>query len=150
MFWFVLYTNPHAEMKVVQRLEKLGVEAYCPARMEIRERSDRRKKIWVPLLPSMVLVNVEEKEKNKVFDVQGSVRYLFWLGKLAKVSPEEILNLKLVTEGRNFIDHEVIKNEVGVEVDLLNFKRGMITKSSSRYCWVELKGLNYTVKLISA
>ena len=76
MFWRVLYTNPRAEMKVTQRLEKIGVEAYCPARMEMQQRSDRKKKIWVPLLPSMVLVNIEEREKNKVFDVQGVVRYL--------------------------------------------------------------------------
>ena len=45
-YWRVLYTNPRAEMKVAQRLEKIGVEAYCPARMEMRQRSDRKKKIW--------------------------------------------------------------------------------------------------------
>jgi transcriptional antiterminator RfaH len=59
-YWRVLYTNPRAEMKVAQRLEKIGMEAYCPARIEMRQRSDRKKKIWVPLLPSMVLVNIEE------------------------------------------------------------------------------------------
>ena len=66
MDWRVLYTNPRAEMKVAERLEKIGVEAYCPARMEMRQRSDRKKKIWVPLLPSMVLVKIDEREKNKV------------------------------------------------------------------------------------
>ena len=65
MHWLVLYTNPRAEMKVAQRLEKAGVEAYCPARMEMRQRSDRKKKICVPLLPSMVLVNIDEREKTK-------------------------------------------------------------------------------------
>ena len=63
MPWLVLYTNPRAEMKVAQRLEKIGVEAYCPARMEIRQRSDRKKKIWAPLLPSMVLVNLGARKK---------------------------------------------------------------------------------------
>jgi len=77
IYWRVLYTNPRAEMKVAQRLEKIGVEAYCPARMEMRQRSDRKKKIWLLLLPSMVLVNIEEQEKNKVFEVQGVVRYLY-------------------------------------------------------------------------
>ena len=77
-YWRVLYTMARTEMKVAQRLEKIGVEAYCPARMEMRQRSDRKKKIWVPLLPSMVLVNIDEREKSKVFDVQGVVRYLYW------------------------------------------------------------------------
>ena len=147
MPWLVLYTNPRAEMKVAQRLKKIGVEAYCPARMEMRQRSDRKKKIWVPLLSSMVLVNIEEREKNKVFDVHGVVRYLFWLGQPAKVSVEEVLTLKEVTEGKNLVAHEVIKKGVGAEVELLGTQQGVITKTSGSHYWVELKGLNYLIKL---
>ena len=149
-YWRVLYTNPRAEMKVAQRLEKIGVEAYCPARMEMRQRSDRKKKIWVPLLPSMVLVNIEEREKNKVFDVQGVVRYLYWLGQPAKVSVDEVLTLKEVTEAKNLVAHEVIKKGVGAEVELLGTQRGVITKTSANHYWVELKGLNYLIKLTAA
>ena len=150
MFWRVLYTNPRAEMKVTQRLEKIGVEAYCPARMEMRQRSDRKKKIWVPLLPSMVLVNIDEREKNKVFDVQGVVRYLYWLGQPAKVSVDEVLTLKEVTEAKNLVAHEVIKKGVGAEVELLGTQRGVITKTSASHFWMELKGLNYLIKLTAA
>lgn len=88
MFWRVLYTNPRAEMKVAQRLTKIGIEAYCQARIEIRQRSDRKIKIWLSLLPSMVLVNIDEIQKYKGFEIQGVVRYLYWLGQLAKVSEE--------------------------------------------------------------
>ena len=150
MDWLVLYTNSRAEMKVAHRLERIGVEAYSPARMEIRQRSDRKKKIYVPLLPSMVLVNVKEREKNKVFEVQGVVRYLYWLGELAKVSADEVLTLKEVTEGKNFGAHEVIKKGVGAEVELLGIQRGVITRASRSYYWVELKGLNYFIKLTAA
>ena len=150
MHWLVLHTNPRAEMKVAQRLEKVGVEAYCPARMEMRQRSDRKKKIWVPLLPSMVLVNIDEREKNKVFDVQGVVRYLYWLGELAKVSACEVLTLKEVAEGKNVVAHEVVKKCIGAEVELLGTQQGVITKTSGSHYWVELKGLNYLIKLTSA
>ena len=71
MFWRVLYTNPRAEMKVAQRLTKIGIEAYCQARIEIRQRSDRKIKIWLSLLPSMVLVNIDEIQKYKGFEIQG-------------------------------------------------------------------------------
>ena len=150
MDWLVLNTKPRAEMKVAHRLEKIGVEAYCPARMEMRQRSDRKKKIWVPLLPSMVLVKIEEQEKNKVFDVQGVVRYLYWLGQPAKVSADEVLTLKEVTEDKNLVAHEVIKKDVGAEVDLLGTQKGVITKTSGSHYWVELIGLNYLIKLTSA
>jgi len=137
-------------MKVAQRLEKAGVEVYCPARMEMRQRSDRKKKIWVPLLPSMVLINIDEREKNKVFDVQGVVRYLYWLGQPAKVSADEVLTLKEVTEDKNLFAHEVIKKGVGAEVELLGTQRGVITKTSGSHYWVELKELNYLIKLTEA
>ena len=75
--WFVIYTKPRTEIKVSQRLSVLGIENYTPTRMEVRQWSDRKKKILVPLLPSMVLVNIHEKEVNKVFEVIGVVRYLF-------------------------------------------------------------------------
>ena len=48
-------------------------------------------KILVPLLPSMVLVSIHEKEVNKVFEVAGVVRYLFENQKRAEVSNEEVL-----------------------------------------------------------
>ena len=53
--WFVVYTKPRTELKVSQRLSVLGIENYTPTRMEVRQWSDRKKKIVVPLLPSMVL-----------------------------------------------------------------------------------------------
>jgi transcriptional antiterminator RfaH len=150
MHWLVLYTNPRAEMKVTKRLEKIGVEAYCPVRIEMRQRSDRKKKICVPLLPSMILVNIEEREKNKVFAVPGVVRFLYWLGELAKVRIDEVLTLKLLTESKNLVAHEVIKKSIGDEVGLLGTQRGVITKTSGSHYWVELKGLNYLIKLTAA
>ena len=60
MNWFVIHTKPRFEKKVEERLLSLGIEAYCPTRKEIRLWSDRKKKIDIPVLPSMVLVRLEE------------------------------------------------------------------------------------------
>jgi len=90
MNWFVLHTKPRFEKKVEERLLSLGIEAYCPVRKEIRLWSDRKKKVDVPVLPSMVLVKLEEKKVNDVFNVNGVVRYMFWLGKRAIVREKEI------------------------------------------------------------
>ena len=151
MNWFVLYTNSRAELKVAQRLEQLGVEAYCPVRMEVRERSDRKKRIAVPLLPSMVLVKIEEKNRNRVFEVQGVVRYLYWLSKPACVTEEEVSTLKQITLGRDFIKHTVEKLALGTEINLPTFSQnGVIVKVSEKYQWITLKGLNCTIKLTTA
>lgn len=94
MPWFVLYTQPRNEKKVVERLEKLGLTVYCPMTLQVRQWSDRKKKVLVPLLNSYVFVNLDEADRNLVFSVPGVVRYLFWLGQPAIVRDEEIKTLQ--------------------------------------------------------
>ncbi len=88
--WYVLYTRPKAEKKVADTLEKLNIDVYCPMTTEIRQWSDRKKKITVPLFRSYVFVKLKEKDRGKVFEVPGVVRYLYWLGRPAIVRDVEI------------------------------------------------------------
>lgn len=90
MPWYALYTKPRYEQKVSKALMERGVETYCPVITEIRQWSDRKKKVKTPLFKSYVFVNIEENERGFVFDVPGVVRYLFWLGRPAIVRDEEI------------------------------------------------------------
>ena len=90
MSWFVLYIKSRNEIKVTEQLQQLGIEAYCPLVTQVRQWSDRKKKVTVPLIPSYVFVQLEEKERELVFQVSGVVRYLFWLGKPAIVRDAEI------------------------------------------------------------
>jgi transcriptional antiterminator RfaH len=94
MPWFVIYTQPRTEKKVTERLQQIGITAYCPIVTQVRQWSDRKKKVQVPLINSYVFVNVSEKEREQVFQVGGVVRYLFWLGKPAVVRDEEITALQ--------------------------------------------------------
>lgn len=94
MPWFALYTRPKNEKKVTEQLINLGIEAYCPMVTQMKQWSDRKKKVETPLISSYVFVNLEEKERNKVFDAFGVVRYLYWLGKPAIIKEEEIVALK--------------------------------------------------------
>lgn len=90
MKWFVLYTKPQHEIKAAKALEKMGVRSYCPVFNQLKQYSDRKKKVEMPLLRSYVLVKIEDKDRNRVFNVPGIVRYVFWLGKPAIVREEEI------------------------------------------------------------
>lgn len=94
MNWYVVYTKPKWEKKVAEELLQQGVECYCPLQTQIRQWSDRRKKVQVPLFNSYLFVRLEEADRNLVFHVSGVVRYLFWLGKPAIVRDEEINTIK--------------------------------------------------------
>lgn len=112
MPWYVLYTNPKAEKKVAEQLNKIGIATYCPLVTKIQQWSDRKKKVEVPLFSSYVFVNIEEHKRDAVFAVRGVVRYLFWLGKPGIVLNEEILEIQKMLL-QNPIDVEVSNLEPG-------------------------------------
>jgi len=99
MFWYVLYVKPKSEKKTAKQLEELGFNIYCPVITTVKQWSDRKKKVEEPLIRSCIFIKVEEKERNDVFDVPGVVRYLFYLGELAKVRDHEIATLKAYLKG---------------------------------------------------
>ncbi len=90
--WFVVYTRPQQELKVASQLSAMGITNYCPTITLVKQYSDRKKKVTRPLLSSYVMVQLEEKERDKVFACNGIVRYLFFLGK-PEVVPANQINL---------------------------------------------------------
>ncbi len=116
--WFVLYTKPNQEIKVVDELVRMGIECYCPTIKVIKQYSDRKKKVLKPLMPSYVLVFIEEVHRNNVFSVSGIVRYLFWLGKPAIIRDSEVELMKRYLKG------------VYESVSLTNFTKGQLYKIS--------------------
>ena len=150
--WHVIYTKPRAEKKVEERLNNFGIEAYCPVKQEVKQWSDRKKKILVPVLPSMVLVNIDEKERNKVFDIPGVVRYMFWLKKHAIVKDDEVASLKSLLSQNNMISKNTETLKLGENINVPGFENqnGIIKKISNNQIWVVLKKLGYVIKLKTA
>ena len=149
MNWFVVHTKPRFEKKVEERLLSLGIEAYCPVRKEIRLWSDRKKKVDVPVLPSMVLVKLEEKNVNDIFNINGVVRYMFWLGKRAIVRQKEIDILKNYLKGNKLINQETLRLNPGDKINIPGFNNesGIIDKVAKNSTWIFLENLGYKIKL---
>ena len=141
--WFVLFTKPRNELKVTERLRFIGIEGYAPCKIEVRQWSDRKKKVLVPLLPSMVLVSLQDKQVDQVFEVPGVVRYLFEHGKRAKVSNEEVLAMKSYLENTYSAQKEL---EVGdtVKVPLLEQEATLLSIKGKK-CLAQLQKLGAIV-----
>jgi len=142
--WFVLYTKPRNELKVTERLTAIGIEAYTPTKIEVRQWSDRKKKVTIPLLPSMVLVKLLAKEVDVVFDVPGVVRFLFEHGKRASVSNEEVLAMKSYLQ--MLVEKESKTLAVGdlVKVPLLE-QEAILLSVKGKKCLAQLKKLGAIV-----
>ena len=111
-------TKPKWEKKVAERLLEIGIESYCPVITQIKQWSDRKKKVEVPLFNSYVFVKLLESERNSVFQISGVVRYLFWLGKPAIVRDEEINIIKKSLSSPNLSDVSVTSIQVGDRITL--------------------------------
>jgi len=92
--WNVIYTHPRAEKRVYARLLEVEVETYMPLYTTIRQWSDRKKKVELPLFNSYIFVRINKKERLKVLQVEGVSRFIYYLKKPAIVRDKEITAIK--------------------------------------------------------
>ena len=150
MNWYVIHTKPRGEKKAEEQLLSLGINAYCPTRSEIKIWSDRKKKIYKPVLPAMVLVNIDDKDINRVFESHLVLRYMFWMGKRAIVRQSEIDILKKYLDGSyDLISNSSSSVKVGDDFSLSSFnnEKGIVNRISKNNIWIYLKSIGCTVKL---
>ncbi|MCP2029216.1 transcription antitermination factor NusG [Flavobacterium sp. HSC-32F16] len=128
MNWYVVYTKPKWEKKVAEKLTQIGIECYCPLITQVKEWSDRKKKVEVPLFNSYVFVQLQDIDRNSVFQIAGVVRYLFWLGKPAIVRDEEITVIKNSLNASNIADVSVTQIQVG---DRIKLEKGVFSNQNA-------------------
>ncbi|WP_223439259.1 UpxY family transcription antiterminator [Polaribacter litorisediminis] len=119
VFWYALRTNSRSEKQVHERLQKQGYESFLPLMTTIKQWSDRKKKVVVPLISSYVFLQGTPKDLLNVVKIQGVVGVLRYLGKPAIVQEDEINNLKILTknsEGAKKITPRSLANYAAVEV----------------------------------
>jgi transcriptional antiterminator RfaH len=151
MNWYVIYTKPKWEKKVAERLIQMGIECYCPLITKIKQWSDRKKKVEMPLFNSYVFVQLPDSERNSVFEIAGVVRYLFWLGKPAVVRDEEINIIKNSLKASNIADASVVPFHVGDKIKLesgvFNNQNAIVQEVSNTHYILVLESLGCVLKI---
>ena len=64
--WIAALVQMCMEKKVGERLTKLGIENYVPTQTEIRQWSDRKKKVERVVIPMVVFVHTDEKTERSL------------------------------------------------------------------------------------
>ncbi|WJS95175.1 UpxY family transcription antiterminator [Flavobacterium johnsoniae] len=151
MNWYVVYTKPKWEKKVADKLQQLGIKCYCPLVTQVKQWSDRKKKVEVPLFNSYVFVQIADTERSSVFQVAGVIRYLFWLGKPAIVKDEEINIIKTNLESPNISDVSVSTLQVGDKIKLesgaFSNQSAIVQEVSNNYYTLVLETLGCVLKI---
>lgn len=149
--WYVVYTKPKWEKKVAEKLNEAGIECYCPLITQIKQWTDRKKKIEVPLFNSYVFVHMDDVGRNSVFQIPGVVRFLFWLGKPAIVRDEEINIIKTSLSSPNISDISVSTIQVGdrikLESGVFSNQDAIVQEISNTYYTLVLESLGCVLKI---
>ena len=154
MTWFALYTKPRFEKKVAERLQQMGIEVFCPMVKQLKQWSDRKKKVEVPLLPSYVFVQLDGQSRDIVFNVSGIVRYVYWLGKPAVIREDEIQLLKDFLKNKTVTSFTVSAIQLGQKYTITSgpFKgiEGTVSKVEKNYLEIILEQLGFKIQLHNA
>jgi transcription antitermination factor NusG len=87
--WFVFYTKSRWEKKVEEYLEQFGFEPFLPIHKVLRQWSDRKKKVEVPLFNSYIFVHDYEHRIRDILQIPGISWNIRHNGKPAILRQEE-------------------------------------------------------------
>ena len=136
---------------MAEQLAEAGIDCYCPLITQIRQWSDRKKKVEVPLFNSYVFVQLDESERNSVFQSAGVVRYLFWLGKPAIVRHEEIEVIKKWINTSDAADVIVENYKIGDAIQLesgpFSAQKAIVQEVTNTHYVLVLESLGCVLKM---
>jgi transcription antitermination factor NusG len=149
--WRAVYTKPRSEKRIAERLSKLGLEVFCPVQTTLRQWSDRKKKVSIPVFPSYVFLKISDLEIEKVLHDPGVLNFVYWLGKYAEISQEEIdlIMAYLSSNKENTVEVVQYEKEEAVQIMEGPFRgnRGSILETQRGKACVVISGLNMILKV---
>ena len=133
--WLVFYTKSRAEKKTLEYLQKFGFEAWLPVQKVLRQWSDRKKKVEVPLFNSYIFVNDIEANIAKILKVPGISWNIRHNGKPAKLHSKEQETIQRFLEtGLTLETQSIQKLEQGQQVQVMDGPlKGQLGEVESTY-----------------
>lgn len=144
--WYVLYTTSRAEKKVAERLREKGLEVYLPIIEELRQWSDRRKKVQKALFNGYLFVKTSRANLWESLQVPGAVKFVHFAGEHATVREEEIETIQRILETGVAVETESGEIEKGQQVKIVGGAlEGMegecINKGNKDYFIIRIPGI---------
>ena len=116
--WRVFYTRARAEKKTEARLQRLEIDVLVPKKTEIRQWSDRKKEVTVPLFRNYLFARVDEKDRLRTLKTNGIVRCVHFNGAPAELRPDTVEQLKKTQEAPDRLSVADLRPPVGETVTI--------------------------------
>jgi transcription antitermination factor NusG len=145
--WYAVYTKPRWEKKVADTLEHHNITNYCPLNKVVRQWSDRKKTVHVPLFTSYVFVHITDKQFGELKKIDGILNFVYWLGRPAQIKDEEIDIIKRFLNEHTNVQLEktevAVNDTVKVVQGSLLDREGTIVEIKNKLIKVALPSLGY-------
>lgn len=121
--WNVIYVSSRQEKKVSDRLAKLDIRHYLPLVKTLRQWSDRKQWVEMPLMNGYIFVMQEKSMRDAVLQIPGVVKFIQYNGMDASVSPKEIETIKAIIE-KGYDTSELFSSELLEAGDAVTIAQG--------------------------
>ncbi|MEY2705264.1 MAG: hypothetical protein RL407_1326 [Bacteroidota bacterium] len=146
LHWYVMYTTSRAEKKVADRLQNKGLEVFLPLVEELRQWSDRKKKVQKALFNGYVFVKTHRNNLWNCLQVPGAVKFVNFSGVPATIREEDVEIIQRVvatgvaieTDGSEIAPGEKVKVIGGSLQDMIG---ECIEKGNKDYFLIRIPGI---------
>lgn len=152
--WYALYVASRQEKKSGHLLQEKGIEAYVPIVKTMRQWSDRKKMVELPLLNGYVFVRIDSSQSETVLRTKGVVNFVRSEGKTAVVRENEIERLRQLVELGYQIEARPIERhfDKGEKVKIIsgplkNIEGFVLTQKEGRFIEVVLESIGQSLKV---
>ena len=150
--WYAVYVKSRCEKKVAIEFDYNGIEYYLPLIKSLRQWSDRKKWIEVPLFNGYIFVYVSMREYDKVIHTQNVVKFIVFEGNAIPIPDVQIAAIKVFVEDSEPPDINVAELKVGQEVEviagkLLGLKGNLIEIKGKKMVKVQIETINNCITL---
>lgn len=145
--WYAVYTKSRKEKKLYKQYIDAGINAYLPIIKTLKQWSDRKKKVELPMLPSYVFVKALKNELSNILTYEGAVGLVKHERKPAIIPNEQIMLLKKVEKHDLPVSlcSEKIKEGVSVKVvsgALKSYVGQIVEVKSKKRFRIAIKGVS--------
>ena len=150
--WYVFYVKSRHEQKAEVLLIRDGYTTYLPMVKEVKQWSDRKKKVEEPLFKSYVFVKIRRNQIYDVLQTPSVITYIRFAGEPAVIRQQHIDLIKDLIINKTKFDISNKKIKIGEKIKLKSgpFKgqEGVVKQiRGAKRLLINIESINMTLEI---
>lgn len=136
--WYAIRVRPRQEKKVKKLLDLKSIENYLPLKEEMRQWSDRKRKIETPVVSGYLFVKIDINERENVYLTDGFSSFINEKGSAVVIPDDQIERLRfMVKKSNGEVEFSEMKITTGDKIRIVKGELegliGILRESQGKY-----------------